>query len=67
MAANSRSLPSKQPVSPGHRAHDIARGVKPPSKPALIDHDFVADPRGGAPLVARHGVAVRDNRTQTKR
>jgi hypothetical protein len=59
--------PIKTAVSPGHKAYDLARGVKPANKPAVIDHSFVADPRGGPPLVAKHGVSVRDNRTKTTR
>lgn len=50
--------PAKTAVSPGHKAYDLARGVKPANKPAVIDRSFVADPRGGPELVARHGVRV---------
>jgi hypothetical protein len=56
--------PPKEPASPGHAASDAARGLPPKKPPAAIDHTFVADPRGGAGIVARHGVAVKDNRTR---
>jgi hypothetical protein len=59
--------PTRTGVSPGHKAYDLARGVKPANKPAVIDHSFVADPRGGPELKAPHGVAVKDNRTISKR
>jgi len=52
---------------PGDRAEAAVMGARP-SKPAVIDHRFVADPRGGAPKVVGHaGVAVKDNRTKPAR
>ena len=52
---------------PGTKANAALKGAPVP-KPVVIDHSFVADPRGGAPLVVgkRH-VEVRDNRTRTSR
>jgi hypothetical protein len=55
---------TKEPASPGHKAWDVARGVQPKIPPKVINRSFVADPRGGAELVAKHGVAVKDNRTK---
>jgi len=58
---------SKTPASPGTKAFDRLRGIVRP-EPKLIDRNFVSDSRGGQYLQAgRGGVAVRDNRTKTKR
>lgn len=51
---------------PGSRANAALKGA-PLNKPAQIDERFVADPRGGPELVARHGVAVKDDRSKTTR
>jgi hypothetical protein len=49
--------PTKEPVSPGHRANDIARGVAPANKPLVIGkHEHAMSPGGSAFKVARHGV-----------
>lgn len=58
------SSPSDSP--PGTRAHEAAKGA-PIKKPAVIDEKFVSDPRGGPELKASHGIAVKDNRTKSKR
>ncbi len=57
-------LPHNVPGSARYRAMQGA----PRPKPVVIDRNFVADPRGGAPLVAgkRH-IEVKDNRTKTSR
>jgi hypothetical protein len=49
----------------GTTGSDRDRGL-PVNKPAVIDHSFVADPRGGPELRAPHGVAVKDNRTPSR-
>jgi hypothetical protein len=52
---------------PGTKAQLKVSGAPRPT-PVTIDKSFVADPRGGAPLVVgkRH-VEVRDNRTKNTR
>jgi hypothetical protein len=61
-----------QPLPPG--AHNVPGSARyravqgaPRPKPVQIDEKFVSDSRGGPPLVAKHGVAVKDNRTPSKR
>ena len=52
---------------PGTKASAALKGAPVP-KAVQIDHSFVADPRGGAPLVVGKGhIEVRDNRTKTSR
>ena len=52
---------------PGTKASRAMQGAPRP-KPVTIDNSFVADPRGGAPLVVGKGhVEVKDNRTKTSR
>ena len=53
---------TKNTVSPGHKAWDQARGVEPRRDPKTIDHNFVADPRGGSELQTPHGVAIKGDR-----
>jgi hypothetical protein len=50
---------------PGSNAEARLKGARI-SKPVVIDHSFVADPRGGPELRAPHGIEVRDNRTHSK-
>lgn len=67
MKTPSKPLPLGSRNVPGSKAYRAMQGA-PASKPALIDHSFVADPRGGPPLVAgKGGVEVNDNRTRSKR
>jgi len=53
-------------TSPGHRAHDIARGVQPRQPAKAIDAGLVArpggDPHGARAVVAPHGVRVAGDR-----
>jgi hypothetical protein len=47
---------TKETASPGHRAHDLARGVAPPNKPTVIGREHETSPNGGPFIQARHGV-----------
>jgi GrpB-like predicted nucleotidyltransferase (UPF0157 family) len=47
---------TKEPVSPGHRANDIARGVAPQNKPTIIGREHEMSVSGGPFIQARHGV-----------
>jgi hypothetical protein len=51
---------------PGTKANAALKRA-PIRTPVQISEKFLADARGGPELVARHGVAVADNRTRTKR
>jgi hypothetical protein len=52
---------------PGTKANAALKGAPVP-KPVQIDERFLADSRGGAPLVVgKRGIEVRDNRTKTSR
>ena len=52
---------------PGTKASAALRRAPVP-KPVVIDHSFVADPRGGAPLVVgKAHVQVKDNRSKVIR
>ena len=52
---------------PGTKANAALKGAPVP-KPVTIDHSFVADPRGGAPLVVgKAHVQVKDNRSNSSR
>ena len=60
---------TKTTVSPGHKAWDQARGVEPRRDPKTIDHNFVADPRGGPSFklrTASRSRAIRNGRTKAK-
>jgi hypothetical protein len=59
-------LPPGARMVPGSVAYEKAKGA-PLNKPAVIDRKFVASPKGGPELVARHGVAVKGNRSKTTR
>jgi hypothetical protein len=50
---------------PGTRAHEAAKGA-PKKVPKVIDHRFVADPRGGPELQIPNGVSVADNRSKSR-
>jgi hypothetical protein len=66
---NAKTLPpgAHSAGVPGTKANAALKGA-PVRKPAQIDERFVADPRGGPPLVVSHrGVEVRDNRTKSTR
>jgi hypothetical protein len=51
---------------PGSAAEARVKGARP-SKPTVIDRRFNSDPRGGAAVVARDGVEVKDNRSKIRR
>jgi hypothetical protein len=58
--------PTKTPATLGTAAHDRARGL-PVNKPVQISAEGDGDSRGGPFIVAKHGVAVKDNRSKSSR
>jgi hypothetical protein len=57
---------TKTPPTLGTQAHDRLRGL-PINAPVQISAEGNGDSRGGPFIVAKHGVAVKDNRSKSSR